>query len=687
MASVGVLTIEMAANIARLQRDMNQAKDIVGKTVGQVKGVLGTLGVGIGIGAVVNEFQRLVTMLDDLDEQAQGLGTTAVALAEMREQAKYSGVEAGKLDKALSSLATKMNDAAAGNRQTAVLFERMGVSIKTAAGELRPMEDVLSDVADRFATYRDSTEKTALANALFGEKLGRIMIPYLNQGGESLRRFSGVTEEVVESGKRLQEQLDTMNTNIQKLKLGILSDLIPALNKMSEEYLAASKAAGSFLGAFGLLLKQSAQTLEDPGAKIRKLREELDKLQTSYDEGMAGNPGERYVAKQIKPRIDAIRKELEFLKELQRNRALANAPKDVQDQVDRDAGRGPGGTKTAPNPELNREGESFLDTLRKQVERLREGEFAMLRLEAAQKKVSSAAEPYIRLLENAKRAQEELATAASMQGDVDARQRQADDAMLAMDEMVKQMQLAQRTANDLAVNQQRAMLETQLNAQIAAATFGMVGAELERTTEELEKRKRVILETYDTMNAAERDWLTGWKRAMAEYVDIANNGAREAAEYFRGFTSAAEDAFTQLVMNGRISVRALLSGLAEMLIRSEFRKLLANLFPGTGGGAGAGGSILGSIMGSLIGFANGGNVAGGRPIIVGERGPEVWTPPANGTIIPNHMLGGSQSNVTFAPVISIDSRTDRAEVARLVDMGMRASEARFFDRMRRGGAQ
>lgn len=686
MASVGVLTIEMAANIARLQRDMNQAKDIVGKTVGQVKGVLGTLGVGIGIGAVVNEFRRLVTMLDDLDEQAQGLGTTAVALAEMREQAKYSGVEAGKLDKALSSLATKMNDAAAGNRQTAVLFERMGVSIKTAAGELRPMEDVLSDVADRFATYRDSTEKTALANALFGEKLGRIMIPYLNQGGESLRRFSGVTDEVVESGKKLQEQLDTMNTNIQKLKLGILSDLIPALNKMSEEYLAASKAAGSFLGAFGLLLKQSAQTLEDPGEKIRELRTELDKLQKSYDEGMAGNPGERYVAKQIKPRIDAIRKELEFLKELQRNRALANAPKDVQDQVDRDAARG-GGKKTAPNPELNREGESFLDTLRKQVERMREGEFAMLRLEAAQKKVSTAAEPYIRQLENAKRAQEELAAAAMLQGDTDARQRQADEAMLAMDEMIKQMQLAKSVANDLSINQQRAMLETQLNAQIAAATFGMVGAELERTTEELEKRKLVILETYDTMNAAERDWLTGWKRAMAEYVDIANNGAREAAEYFRGFTSAAEDAFTQLVMNGRLSVRALLSDLAEMLIRSEFRKLLANLFPGAGGGAGAGGSILGSILGSLVGFANGGNVTGGRPIIVGERGPEVWTPPANGTIIPNHMLGGSQTQVTFAPVVHIDSRTDRAEVARAVDMGMRASEARFFDRMRRGAAQ
>lgn len=43
---------------------------------------------------------------------------------------------------------------------------------------------------------------------------------------------------------------------------------------------------------------------------------------------------------------------------------------------------------------------------------------------------------------------------------------------------------------------------------------------------------------------------------------------------------------------------------------------------------------------SLPGFAAGGTVTGGEPIIVGERGPEVYIPNRSGTIIPNDELGG-----------------------------------------------
>jgi TP901 family phage tail tape measure protein len=42
---------------------------------------------------------------------------------------------------------------------------------------------------------------------------------------------------------------------------------------------------------------------------------------------------------------------------------------------------------------------------------------------------------------------------------------------------------------------------------------------------------------------------------------------------------------------------------------------------------------------SLPGFAAGGSVTGGAPIIVGERGPELFVPSANGQIVPNNEMG------------------------------------------------
>jgi hypothetical protein len=57
------------------------------------------------------------------------------------------------------------------------------------------------------------------------------------------------------------------------------------------------------------------------------------------------------------------------------------------------------------------------------------------------------------------------------------------------------------------------------------------------------------------------------------------------------------------------------------------------------GGANAGDAIY-------TDYAEGGAVRGGMPITVGERGRELFVPSSNGTIVPNHDLGGGM-NITF----------------------------------------
>jgi hypothetical protein len=61
----------------------------------------------------------------------------------------------------------------------------------------------------------------------------------------------------------------------------------------------------------------------------------------------------------------------------------------------------------------------------------------------------------------------------------------------------------------------------------------------------------------------------------------------------------------------------------------------------------AGAANLSSLAGlDFSGFkASGGPVSGGSSYIVGEKGPELFTPGASGMITPNHALGGGQ-NIT-----------------------------------------
>ena len=57
----------------------------------------------------------------------------------------------------------------------------------------------------------------------------------------------------------------------------------------------------------------------------------------------------------------------------------------------------------------------------------------------------------------------------------------------------------------------------------------------------------------------------------------------------------------------------------------------------------------------LQGFANGGRPPVNRPSIVGERGPELFVPGAQGTIVPNHALGSS--NI----VVNVDASGTQAQ--------------------------
>jgi hypothetical protein len=81
----------------------------------------------------------------------------------------------------------------------------------------------------------------------------------------------------------------------------------------------------------------------------------------------------------------------------------------------------------------------------------------------------------------------------------------------------------------------------------------------------------------------------------------------------------------------------------------------------------AAGSFISSAIGNVLGgmFAHGGAVGAGRPVVVGERGPEVFTPTQAGHVTPNNELGGG--GVTINQNISVGvAQTVRAEMMSLM---------------------
>jgi phage-related minor tail protein len=117
---------------------------------------------------------------------------------------------------------------------------------------------------------------------------------------------------------------------------------------------------------------------------------------------------------------------------------------------------------------------------------------------------------------------------------------------------------------------------------------------------------------------------------------------------------AMENALARAARTGKLGFEDLrkvalsaLGDIASQAVRSN----LSNLFGGSGGG---GSGLLGSLASAAAGLfglpgrATGGPVTGGRPYIVGERGPELFVPQGAGAIAPAGARGDVRVTVNVA---------------------------------------
>lgn len=118
--------------------------------------------------------------------------------------------------------------------------------------------------------------------------------------------------------------------------------------------------------------------------------------------------------------------------------------------------------------------------------------------------------------------------------------------------------------------------------------------------------------------------------------DLAGKWESTGNEIGRSFRSAIEsgDGFRDTI--GQIE---------QDLIRIAGQKLMEQAFGGLGQtGAGGGGftGLFGGVLKGLFGFQNGGRINPGRPVLVGERGPELVSAAAGGRVSPTINISVNQ---------------------------------------------
>lgn len=249
-------------------------------------------------GAMVYATRQALEFADNIGKMAQRVGIGAETLSGLVHAAALADVNIQGLDGALDKFNRTLGDSAKLNSEADRAFSALGVSVRNAAGQMRPTEEILLDVADRFAGFADGANKSALAMQLFG-RAGADLIPLLNSGragikdaAEEARRF-GVSvdkdfaknaEAFNDSITRLKAALNGWAMDVAKTVAGPGAELInwlaDATSKWRELHNESTDKAGEWLKLFGQMgaLQSATAEWERMGRAVRDLHETRQKI-------------------------------------------------------------------------------------------------------------------------------------------------------------------------------------------------------------------------------------------------------------------------------------------------------------------------------------------------------------------------------------------------------------------------
>lgn len=210
---------------------------------------VGMTAVGGGIvGGLMAMTKQAATYGDEIAKASKKTGMATEDISRLRYAAERSGVGFGGLESALARMARSASEAAGGAEMYSEAYDRLGVSVTDANGELKGGEQLFREVAEGLKNVDNATERAALAQEIFGRS-GAQLLPLLNEGEAGIKKLGDRAEELgmVLSGKAAQDS-ERFNDALEDLKdtgttiaMTLGQTLMPTIAEIAEK---VSEAVG-----------------------------------------------------------------------------------------------------------------------------------------------------------------------------------------------------------------------------------------------------------------------------------------------------------------------------------------------------------------------------------------------------------------------------------------------------------
>lgn len=245
---VGQLEIQLMANIARLQADMDQAKQVVGSSMKSItdavdlakKALIAFAGVA-SVNAFADMVRNNITAAASMGKLATQAGVTVEAMSGLTGVGKLSGTASETIAASMNKMTKAMSGTTEEGKGAGAALRALGLNFDDFQ-KMSPDERMLT-TAKAMNQFQDGSGKSAVAMALMG-KTGAEMLPYLKDLAEVGTLNAKVTTEQAAMAKDFDLNLKKVTVTSEAWKKEVSMGMLPALDDASVAFLGVMNGTG-----------------------------------------------------------------------------------------------------------------------------------------------------------------------------------------------------------------------------------------------------------------------------------------------------------------------------------------------------------------------------------------------------------------------------------------------------------
>lgn len=186
---------KFSASMKVVQKETRALGGWVKKNSGQIKRMgLAIAAAGAGAIAVFAKMtKQYIEAGDVIDKMSKRTGFAATTLSELAYAADISGADINMLEKGVKRMARTITDAGEGLESYLRPLRRIGLEVKDLQA-MKP-EDQFLRISEGIAKLEDSTLRAATAQEIFG-RAGTMLLPLMAEGAEGLQRLREEAHEL-----------------------------------------------------------------------------------------------------------------------------------------------------------------------------------------------------------------------------------------------------------------------------------------------------------------------------------------------------------------------------------------------------------------------------------------------------------------------------------------------------------